>query len=79
MFAACASQLEKREKTMSVRTRVIPSSDFFEWKSKLETLGFEVLDQGPVDTVDGFCTLHFVDPADVPSAAAAKQKVPSDT
>jgi chitosanase len=44
---------------MEIRTRTILCSDFAEWKTDLETVGYHVLDQAPDPRQPGLCTLRF--------------------
>lgn len=57
---------------MDLRERTIPCSDYLEWKSDLETKGYEVLGSRPDPNLPGFCILSFQSaPEHVPGPEAA--------
>jgi chitosanase len=56
---------------MALQERIIPCSDFSEWKNDLEVIGYHVIDSTPKQGQPGFCTLRFDNGADHQSMAVA--------
>jgi chitosanase len=68
-----------RSLAMEIRTRTILCSDFAEWKTDLETVGYQILDHAPDPRQPGYCTLRFEADDHLPGPAPGPALGPART